>query len=200
MNISYTFRSALSDALCVKESSSVMDELFNRFTSPFDLLDATEQELTTIRGIGPMRAKQILSTLKLAQLLNIPKQAPDKIRSPKDVFELLRYEIGLEQKEFFVVLFLSTKNHIIGKETISIGSLNSAIVHPREVFKAACRRSACSIIAAHNHPSQDTTPSPEDIKLTKRLVEAGEIMGIELLDSMIVTGHSYCSLKERGLM
>jgi DNA repair protein RadC len=94
----------------------------------------------------------------------------------------MREELRYLQKEHFVCLFLNTKNHVIGQETLSVGSLNASIVHPREVFRAAIKRSSASIICVHNHPSGDPTPSPEDIQLTHRLVEAGSIIGIEVLD------------------
>lgn len=104
------------------------------------------------------------------------------------------------QKEHFVCLFLNTKNHVLAQETLSIGSLNASIVHPREIFRAAIKRSSASIICAHNHPSGDPTPSPEDIQITERLVQAGELIGIEVLDHVIIGDKHYISLKEQGLM
>lgn len=104
------------------------------------------------------------------------------------------------QKEHFVCLFLNTKNHVIGQETLSMGSLNASIVHPREVFRAAIKCSSASIICAHNHPSGDPTPSPEDISLTARLLQAGEIIGIDVLDHLIIGDSSFVSLKEKGHM
>lgn len=201
MNINHTFKSLLAETLRESANSYLVEKIVTHFNSPQQLLDVTEQELLSIRGIGKVKAKQIVAAIQLAKMMNVLKTEPTIIRSPRDVFEYLRWEIGYEQKEHFIVIFLSTKNHILGKETISIGSLNSAIVHPREVYKAAIRRSACSIIVSHNHPSQICTlPSPEDIQLTKRLAEAGEIIGIELLDHVIVSGSDYTSLKERGLL
>jgi DNA repair protein RadC len=97
-------------------------------------------------------------------------------------------------------LFLNTKNQVIGRQTLSIGSLNASIVHPREVFKAAIRRSSASIVCAHNHPSGDPTPSPEDIQLTKRLGEAGQLIGIELLDHLVIGDSRFISLKEMGCL
>lgn len=200
MNYSYSFRSALSETLCVKESSPVVQELVSRFNTPFDLMDATEHELTSVKGIGPMRAKQIQSALKLARLLNMPKETPKFIRTPRDVFDIYRHSIGILNVEEFHIIMLSTKNGIIGSEMISRGTLNSSLVHPRETFVPAIKRSASSIIAIHNHPSGDCTPSPEDVQLTERLFQASKIIGIELLDHVIVAKDSYCSLKERGLM
>lgn len=97
-------------------------------------------------------------------------------------------------------LLLNTKNGVIGKEVISIGSLNASIVHQREVFRPAIKRSAASIICAHNHPSGNPDPSPEDIAITSRLKETGEIIGIEVLDHLVFGNYTFASLKERGLM
>ncbi|WP_244861412.1 JAB domain-containing protein [Paenibacillus vini] len=104
---------------------------------------------------------------------------------PKDVYDRLAPELRHSPKEQFTCLFLNTKNRAIFKEVISIGSLNAAAVHPREVFRAAFKRCSASLICAHNHPSGDSTPSPEDVNLTKRLVSAGEILGIDILDPVI---------------
>ncbi|PEZ41712.1 DNA repair protein RadC [Bacillus thuringiensis] len=98
----------------------------------------------------------------------------------------------------FICLYLNTKNQVLHRQTIFIGSLNTSIVHPREVFKEAFRRAAASIICLHNHPSGDPTPSREDIEVTKRLVECGQIIGIEVLDHIIIGDHKFVSLKEKG--
>lgn len=118
----------------------------------------------------------------------------------KTHFDLLEPELRYATKEHFICLFLNTKNRVIFKEIISIGSLNAAIVHPREVFRAAIKRCSASLICAHNHPSGDPNPSPEDVELTKRLARAGEIVGIEVLDHLIIGGNTFVSLKEKGLM
>jgi DNA repair protein RadC len=163
-------------------------------------MSATEQELMQIKGIGKAKAKQILAALELAKKLNAPAEAPYIIRSPRDVAQLIIPEMRYLQVEHFVVLFLNTKNGVIAKETISIGSLSASIVHPREVFKAAIKRSSASIIVTHNHPSGNPTPSAEDIQVTKRLVESGNIIGIDVLDHIIIGGDQFYSLKEHGLM
>lgn len=160
----------------------------------------TEQELTGIKGIGKAKARQIVSAMQLARTLTIRTTNPYVIRSPKDVWQLLAPEMAYLQKEHFFCLFLNTKNHVIAKETVSIGSLSAAIVHPREVFRAAIKRAAASIICAHNHLSGDPTPSHEDVELTKRLFSAGEIVGIEILDHVVVGHDRFYSLKEHGLM
>jgi DNA repair protein RadC len=103
-------------------------------------------------------------------------------------------------KEHFKLIILNTRNRIIGVSDISTGTLNASLVHPREVFKEAITRSASSVVVAHNHPSGDTQPSEEDIRITRRLVEAGKIMGIEVLDHIIVTRNSFLSLKAKGFI
>lgn len=199
MIISHSFKAILAEALRESTNSYIVDEIVNQFSTPRQLLDVTEQELMQIPGIGKAKARNILAAVQLAKMLNMPSAEPSIIRSPSDVFDLLRWEIGIESKEHFLLLMLSTKNHVIGKEVISIGSLNASIVHPREVYRAAIRFNACSVIASHNHPSGCTQPSPEDLQVTQRLKEAGDIIGIELLDHVIVSASEFTSLKERGL-
>ena len=122
------------------------------------------------------------------------------IRGPEDLYKLLRPRIGAEDREHFVAVLLSTRNAVIGIETISVGSLNASIVHPREVFKPAIVHSASAIALAHNHPSGDPEPSNEDIAITRRMLEAGRLLGIELLDHVVVARKSFTSLKERKLL
>lgn len=193
-------KSLLAESLCEKQDSYIIEELFLRFPTTTELIDVTEQELVRIKGIGMGKARQITSLLKLSRALCAPTKERYTIRTPKDVFELLEPEMRYQQREHFICLFLNTKNHLIFKEIISIGSLNAAIVHPREVYRAAIKRCSASIICAHSHPSGDPTPSNEDIGLTKRLADAGNIVGIELLDHVIIGGHQFYSLKENGLM
>jgi DNA repair protein RadC len=190
----------LSESLRERPDSYTIQQLFEQFPTTTELVDASEQQLVHIKGIGKGKARQITAILELAKALTIPSQDRYTIRSPKDVFDLLEPDLRYATKEHFVCLFLNTKNHVISKEIISIGSLNAAIVHPREVFRAAMKRCSASIICVHNHPSGDSSPSPEDIELTKRLVQAGKIVGIELLDHLIIAGSSYLSLNERGFM
>lgn len=200
MTTNNSYMAIVANTLREKKSSYTVEEIMRIFRSPEELLNATEQELMQIPGIGKIKAQQVVAALELAKLLNTPKNPPSVIRSPQDAYELLCGELAYLQKEHFVCLFLNTKNHVIGKETISIGSLNSAIVHPREVFRAAIKRSSAALICAHNHPSGDPTPSAEDIQLTKRLVDAGQIIGIDVIDHLIVGDQEYLSLKERGFM
>lgn len=191
-------KSLLSDSMCERQGSYIIEDLLSRFPTVSELAEATEQELIQVKGIGLGKARQLTSLLRLAKVLTTPVYDRSIVRSPGDVFELLETEFRHLQNEHFVCLFLNTKNHLIFKEVISIGSLNSAIVHPREVFRAAIKRSSASLICAHNHPSGDPEPSIEDVSLTKRLIAAGEIIGIEVLDHVIIGGNRYHSLKEHG--
>lgn len=166
-----------------------------------ELADATVEQLTRVKGIGPAKAVQLLAGIELGKRLARTKLDDTVIiRSPHDVALLMTEQLRYLQKEHFVCLFLNTKNHVIAQETLSIGSLNASIVHPREIFRAAIKRSSASIICVHNHPSGDPTPSPEDIDVTLRLMEAGQLLGIEVLDHIIIGDQNFTSLKEQGLI
>lgn len=165
------------------------------------IMEMNVEQLTALKGIGHAKALQIQAGIELGKRL-VRSSQPDTvtIRSPQDVTLLMSEELRYLKKEHFVCLFLNTKNHVIGQETLSIGSLNASIVHPREVFLAAIKRSSASIICVHNHPSGDPTPSPEDVDITRRLVEAGSVIGIDVLDHIIIGDVRSVSLKELGLM
>ncbi|AOH55942.1 hypothetical protein ABE28_016390 [Peribacillus muralis] len=165
------------------------------------LKEATVEELTGIKGIGEAKAIHILASVELGRRINrLNDQDRYVIRSPEDGANYCMEEMRFLSQEHFVCLYLNTKNQVLQKTTVFIGSLNASIVHPREVFKEAFRRSAASIICLHNHPSGDPTPSREDIEVTKRLVECGRIIGIEVLDHIIIGEHKYVSLKEKGYL
>ncbi|WP_438347116.1 RadC family protein [Paenibacillus sp. FA6] len=185
-----------------KESAiHLAQRIMNQVGSIRNLVDLSIDELTQIKGIGNAKAVQLKAAIELGQRL-VKSRMGDTvtIRSPRDAVDLLNEQLRYLQKEHFVCLFLNTKNHVIAQETLSMGSLNASIVHPREVFRAAIKCSSASIVCAHNHPSGDPTPSPEDISLTSRLVEAGHIIGIEVLDHVIIGDGDFVSLKEQGLM
>ncbi|MDB5053462.1 MAG: repair protein RadC [Bacilli bacterium] len=166
-----------------------------------NLVDMSLDQLVQIKGIGSAKALQIQASIELGRrLARTSMNEKITIRSPQDVASYLMEDLRYLQKEHFVCLFLNTKNHVIAQETLSIGSLNASIVHPREVFRAAIKRSSAAIICVHNHPSGDPTPSPEDIQITARLVEAGQIIGIEVLDHIILGDQNFISLKEKGFM
>lgn len=180
-------------------------QLSNRLLKHFEglrlLKDATLPELTQIKGIGVAKAIQILAAVELGRrIANLNYNDRYVIRSPEDAANYCMNDMRFLSQEHFVCLYLNTKNQVIHKQTIFIGSLNSSIVHPREVFKEALRRSAASFICLHNHPSGDPTPSREDIEVTKRLEQSGKIIGIELLDHIIIGENKYVSLKEKGYL
>lgn len=165
------------------------------------LADLSIDELMNIKGIGLAKAVQLKAGIELGRrMANSRLTEPVTIRSPQDAAEILTEQLRYLQKEHFVCLFLNTKNHVIAQETLSMGSLNASIVHPREVFRAAMKCSSAAIICAHNHPSGDPAPSPEDIALTSRLLQAGEIVGIDVLDHLIIGDSRFVSLKEKGYM
>ncbi|MBT9134666.1 MAG: hypothetical protein DDT39_00709 [Firmicutes bacterium] len=165
-----------------------------------NLTRLTCDELCELKGIGPAKAVQILAMVELSRRLSIQGTPPSSIRSPEDVQKLLLERLRYEEREHFFTILLNTKNHCLGIEEVSVGSLNSSIVHPREVFRAAIRRSAAALIIAHNHPSGDCAPSREDMEVTRRLTEAGRLLGIDVLDHVIFGDGVILSFKEKGLM
>lgn len=166
-----------------------------------NLADLGIEQMTQLKGIGTAKALQIQAGIELGRRMAKSEHGERTIiRSPEDAAEFLMEDLRYLQNEHFVCLFLNTKNQVLAQETLSIGSLNASIVHPREVFRAAIKRSSASIICAHNHPSGDPSPSPEDIQITERLAQAGEVIGIEVLDHVIIGDKRYVSLKEQGLM
>ncbi len=151
-----------------------------------------------VRGIGKAKISAICATLELGHRL-YGNKITKLIMSPRDVWLLMKDEME-KSKEYFVVFYLNTRNQMIQKEVISIGSLSASIAHPREVFEPAVRHHAGQIILSHNHPSGDSTPSHEDRETTKRLVKAGEILGIEVVDHVVVTREGFMSMKEKMMM
>lgn len=197
---SLTIKELLSMTLRESHSSPVVDELSNQFSNLRELAEATMVELTQIKGLGPVKAKSLLASIELARRLYTTSQDMSKqIKGPQDVADLVMGEMQHLDREHFKALLLNTKNRVIRIETISIGTLNSSSVHPRELFKNAVLYSAAAIILVHNHPSGDPTPSDQDIEITERLVEAGKLLGIEVLDHVII-GNSFASMKQTGLL
>ncbi|MBQ6446975.1 MAG: DNA repair protein RadC [Bacillus sp. (in: Bacteria)] len=177
--------------------------LANKLLIHFDglrlLKDASLDELKAIKGIGTAKAIQLMAAIELGRRVsNLEFTDRYCIRSPEDAAKYMMNEMKFLSQEHFICLYLNTKNQVMHKQVVFIGSLNASIVHPREVFKEAFRRSAASIICLHNHPSGDPSPSREDIEVTKRLVECGKIIGIDLLDHIIMGENKFISLKEKG--
>lgn len=180
-------------------------QLSNRLLTNFEglrlLKDATLEEMTEIKGIGQAKAIQILAAVEIGRrITNLNYTDRYVIRSPEDGANYVMNDMRFLSQEHFVCLYLNTKNQVLHKQTIFIGSLNASIVHPREVFREALKRSAASIICLHNHPSGDPAPSREDIEVTKRLVECGKMIGIDVLDHLIIGENKFVSLKEKGYL
>lgn len=164
------------------------------------LLQMTYQDLAQITGIDSGKATTLLAAFELAKrALEVNDTNLPVINSAKDAVAQLSDMRDLK-KEHFVVLYLNAKNQLVHKETISMGTLNANLVHPREVFEPALKYSAAQIIAAHNHPSGDPKPSEDDRDVTKRLTEAGKLMGIDVMDHVIITKNSYFSFKEEKIL
>lgn len=163
---------------------------------------ASVEELSQIRGIGLAKASQIKAAFELAKRLGGGVEPGDrpKVSTPEEVVAAVSNRLKDEMKEHFWALFLDTRNRLIKIGEISVGSLDTSVVHPREVFKEALAACAASVIFVHNHPSGNPEASKDDIELTKRLAQAGEIMGIEVLDHVILGVSAYISLKREGLI
>lgn len=184
------------------KQESVID-LAGRVVQHFDglklLKEATVAELISIRGIGEAKAVQLRAAIELGRRIKqFPVEETHIVRSPQDVADYMMEEMRHLKQEHFVALYLNTKNAILHKKTLFIGSLNASLVHPREVFKEALRYSSASIVCLHNHPSGQPDPSQEDIDVTKRLVSTGKMLGVELLDHVIIGDRKFYSMKEKG--
>ncbi|MDP4177211.1 MAG: DNA repair protein RadC [Bacillota bacterium] len=163
------------------------------------LLNSNADEFMKLKGIGKAKASQLLALGELSKRLKSFKSGEEyKISSPKDAADLVMEEMRHLKQECLKVLMLNTKNIVIGYNNVSLGTLNSSIVHPREVFCEAIKKSCASIIICHNHPSGDPSPSNEDINITNRIKECGKLIGIELLDHLIIGNGSFISLKEKN--
>ncbi len=193
----------LQDILAVLIGPSSTPEITGRLASRGirSLVEMTVAELEK-EGMTHNEALKVHSGMLLAKKVRNAGKNEKRytIRSPEDVASYLMVEMTSLTQEHFVVLYLNVKNDVLHKKTIFIGSLNSSIVHPREVYKEAVKHSAASIICAHNHPSGQPNPSQEDIEVTKKLAEAGSMMGVGLLDHIIIGDHQFISLKEKGYM
>ena len=179
-------------------------ELSNRLLGEFGglrgLHRATFEELCSVKGLGMAKAAQLKAAIELGRrMLAEDPEARPVIGGPADVFDLVQYDmLGLTQEHLWVLL-LDTRNHVLQTVKLYAGSLNSSSVRVGEIFKTAIQRNAAGIIVVHNHPSGDPKPSPEDIALTRALVQAGKLLDIELLDHVVVGHGRYASLKEMGL-
>jgi len=193
--LSCIIRTGSTGENAISLSNRILSELGNLK----QLSVASPSQLIRINGIKKKKASQIIACFEIARRLeSFKEEAKPKINSPEDVYRRLYPAMRESKKEHFIELCLDTKNQILKEETVSVGSLNANIVHPREVFKTALAESAAHIIVVHNHPSGDPTPSREDIEITKKLVEAGKIIGIDVLDHVIIGNDRHFSMKEAG--
>ena len=163
--------------------------------------NATLEEFEQVKGVGEAKAITVMAAIELGRRVTTlaPVERPI-IRTPDDVAALLMPRFRYETKESFIAILLSTKNHVLKTAVISVGSLNASIVHPRELFREAINASAAAVILAHNHPSGDPAPSPEDVSLTRKLVDAGKLLDIPVLDHIVLGDGKYISFKEKGIL
>ncbi len=177
-------------------------ELLSRHPIPDGLWRVSAEDLTELSGVGPAAAARVLACLEISRRASTwgCSRRPS-ISTAEDVVALCASQLRGLDREHFWALSLNTKNQLVKTTEVSVGSLNASIVHPRELFKGAVRASAAALVVVHNHPSGDPTPSGADIQLTRRLVKAGDVLGIELLDHVIIgDGGEHTSLRDLGLM
>lgn len=185
----------------VSESAvNLATRLISQFGGLDGLARASLSELARLKGIGLAKAAQVQAALELGKrLLTAHPEERYTVRAPKDVFNLLKAEMGLLEQEHLRVLLLNTRNQVMAAPEVYRGSVNTAVIRAAEVFREAIRENCPSIIVVHNHPSGDPTPSPEDVRVTKQLVEAGKLLDIEVLDHVVIAQQGFVSLKEKGL-
>ncbi len=164
------------------------------------LQDISIEELCEIDGIGLSKATQIKAALELGLRVSSARPSKYKVKNPWDIYKYYMESLRYEQKEIFKVVLLNTKNEIITDVDVSVGTLNSSLVHPREVFKEAIKRSSNKMILIHNHPSGNIEPSKEDKSITDRLIRCGDIIGIEIIDHIIIGDGLYYSFKENMII
>ena len=176
------------------------ENVLTRFGSFAGIINATDEELCDIPGIGPTKAAQMRAALEIGRrLISVRLADCPQIRMPSDAANMLMLDMGLLEREEVRVLILDARNNLRKTVTVYQGNVNSAIIRPAEIFAPAIRANAPNIIVAHNHPSGDPTPSPSDVRITASLVEAGKLLEIEVLDHLVIGRNRYVSMKERGL-
>ncbi|HSR35170.1 MAG TPA: DNA repair protein RadC [Anaerolineae bacterium] len=174
--------------------------ILSRFENLAGLARASTTELTSENGVGPAKVAQLRAALELGRrmLVESPEERP-QVRSPADAANLVMTEMGLLEQEHLWVMLLDTKNRVLETKTIYQGSLNTSLIRVGELFREAVRANCASLIVLHNHPSGDPTPSPEDVAVTRQIVDAGKLLDVEVLDHLIIGRQRFVSLKERGL-
>ena len=174
-------------------------DMSNRLLSKYGigkLSDLSLKELQEIKGIGPAKAMQILALFEFNKRHNLAKSFSLHVKKSQDVFNLFHEKLKDEKQEKFILIMLNNKNNLIAHEVVSVGTLDSALIHPREIFKPAIKNSAAKIILVHNHPSGDPTPSEIDLKVTDRLVEVGNTIDIPIVDHVIIGNGKWWSWRE----
>jgi len=183
---------------------NISQKLINTFGSLDQLSEASIEELKTIRGLGLAKACQLKACFEISKRLareeSLNKNKNIIIKSPKDLYPLLKEKIINFHKEYFMVASLDNRNKIISIDVVSIGTLNSSLIHPRETFEVAIRNHAAGIIICHNHPSCELKPSKDDLIVTQNLVKAGKLLGIEVADHLIITKDGLFSFKEKKII
>ena len=183
---------------------SAMDHarvLLTRFGGLNGIDQATVRELSAVKGIGPAKVAQIKASLELGRRTGTQKwETGAPLRSSEEVYHHFRDQLGAEKRELFYVVLLNNKNRKIRDVKISEGSLTASLVHPREVYNPVIRDSAAAVVFVHNHPSGDPAPSPEDIDITRRLKEVGEVMGIRVLDHVVIGHNRFFSFSDKGML
>jgi DNA repair protein RadC len=164
------------------------------------LARASVAELTAVKGVGPAKAVEIKAALEIGRrlLTTAPEEKP-RITSPADAANLLMSEMSFLDKEHLRLVLMDTRNRVLATPTIYIGSLNTSVIRIGELFRAAIKENAAAFIVAHNHPSGDPSPSPEDVAVTRQIVQAGSLLNIDVLDHIVIGHNRFVSLKERGL-
>ncbi len=185
------------------KSESVVNlgsRLLAQFGGLAGIARASFADLCNVHGLGPAKVAQLKAALELGKRLMVasPEERP-QVKSPADVANLLMLEMGFLEQEHLRVVLLDTKNRVLNIPTIYIGSLNTSILRVGELFREAVRANCAAVIVVHNHPSGDPTPSPEDVRITQQIVEAGKLLDVEVLDHLVIGEQRYVSLKERGL-
>lgn len=184
-----------------KSVMNISQELLAKFGNIRSISQASIEALAEIKGIGLAKAAQIKATFELGRRQELEPELKDyDIKNPQSIVKAIRSSIKDKAKEHFKLILLDNRNKIISISTISIGTLNASLVHPREIFKEAIIHNSASVVLAHNHPSGDPEPSEEDMKITERLVESGKILGIEVIDHIIIGKTNFASFKERELI
>lgn len=174
--------------------------ILSRYGGLSGLARASFAEIEAEKGLGKAKTAQLKAALELGRrMLLVSPEDRFVVRSPVDVAQLMMAEMSHLEQEHFRVLYLDTRNRLLGIDTVYVGSLNASHIRVGEVFRDAVKRNCAAVIVAHNHPSGDPTPSPEDVEVTRQLVEAGKLLDIEVLDHLIVGQQRFVSLRERGL-